>query len=153
MISKPLNPPVVHIVSDTLTEAQRSYCMSRVKSKGTSIEKKLGKALWAANFRYRKNYVKIYGTPDFVSIKYKIVIFCDSAFWHGYKNMTTKVHNFKSNEDFWVEKMNRNIQRDKEVNSKLKIQGWTVIRFWDFQIKKDVNNCVREVLANISVKH
>lgn len=94
--------------------------MSRVKAKDTSIEKSLGKALWAAGLRYRKHYKKLIGTPDFVLPKYKIAIFCDSAFWHGYKNMTTKRHKFKSNVAFWAQKIKRNIQKDKKVNKQLR---------------------------------
>lgn len=124
--------------------------MSRVKSKDTSIEKTLGKALWAAGFRYRKNYRKLQGTPDFVLVKHRIAIFCDSAFWHGYRNMTTKIHRFKSNKEFWTNKIVRNIQRDKEVNIALRKQGWKVIRFWDFQINNQIEECVERVLSNIS---
>ena len=123
--------------------------MSRVKSKETSIERRLGKALWAAGLRYRKNYRKLKGTPDFVIVGHRIAIFCDSAFWHGYRNMTTKIHRFKSNEAFWRNKIERNIERDKEVNSILHKQGWKVIRFWDFQINDNLNNCVENVLSNI----
>lgn len=70
--------------------------MSRIRSKNTDIEKSMGKALWSVGIRYRKHY-KIIGTPDFALPKYKIAIFCDSSFWHGYKNMKTKIHSFRSN--------------------------------------------------------
>ena len=131
------------------TKEQISYNMSRIRSNGTAIEKKLGKAIWTAGLRYRKNYKKVKGKPDFVITKHQVVIFCDSSFWHGYKNMTTKRHNFKSNEEFWVNKILRNIKRDKEVNRILRREGWKVFRFWDFQIQKDVNKCVEKVLTTI----
>ncbi|MBF0458427.1 MAG: very short patch repair endonuclease [Nitrospirae bacterium] len=122
--------------------------MSRVKSKDTSIEIKLGKALWSAGLRYRKNYKKLFGTPDFVLVKYKIAIFCDSSFWHGYRNMTTKIHSFKSNKEFWTKKIETNIRRDKEVDIELQRLGWTVFRFWDFQIDNhiEIEKCVTKVL-------
>ncbi len=123
-----------------------SYKMSRVKSKNTSIEKSLGKALWAAGLRYRKHHKKLVGTPDFVLPKYKIAIFCDSAFWHGYKKMRTKRHAFKSNVKFWTLKIKRNIEKDKEVNKQLRRQKWKVLRFWDFQIEENLGKCIKAVL-------
>lgn len=122
--------------------------MSAIKSKGTKIEKILGAALWFNGFRYRKQYKKIIGKPDFVLVSKKIAIFCDSSFWHGYKNMETKRHSFKSNYDFWENKIRKNIERDELVNRTLLDQGWTVVRFWDFQIIKDVNECI-EILKKI----
>lgn len=126
-----------------------SYKMFRVKSKDTSIEKSLGKALWAAGFRYRKHYKKLIGTPDFVLPKYKIAIFCDSAFWHGYKKMKTKRHVFKSNIDFWTKKIQTNIQTDKSVNKQLKKEVWKVFRFWDFQIQKNLDKCIEAVSREV----
>jgi DNA mismatch endonuclease, patch repair protein len=129
-----------------------SFNMSRIKSSGSKIEKKLAKALWSEGLRYRKQYKKIKGKPDFVLVKYKIAIFCDSAFWHGYKEMTTSLHDFKSNTDFWIAKIKRNIERDKEVNKMLKKTGWKTFRFWDFQIKNDIEKCVQNVLQEIKKK-
>ena len=125
--------------------------MSRIRSKNTGIEKLLGKALWKKGIRYRKHY-KIIGTPDFALPKFKIAIFCDSSFWHGYKNMTTKIHSFKSNKEFWQNKIENNIERDKEVNSELKKQEWTVLRFWDFQIKENLSDCVDKVKGVLNLK-
>lgn len=123
-----------------------SYNMSRVRSSGSQIECELAKAMWSAGLRYRKQYKKITGKPDFVLVKQKIAIFCDSSFWHGYKKMGTKLHNFKSNQGFWIDKINKNILRDKEVNRTLKKLGWHVVRFWDFQIKKDSDKCVEKIV-------
>ena len=118
--------------------------MSHIRSKNTGIEKSMGKALWAAGLRYRKHY-KIIGTPDFAMPKYKIAIFCDSSFWHGYRNMKTKMHYFKTNKEFWRDKIEKNIERDRKVNTELKKQEWTVLRFWDFQIKENLSDCVKKV--------
>jgi DNA mismatch endonuclease, patch repair protein len=128
---------------------QRSYNMSRIKSSGSKIENIMGKALWSNGYRYRKQYVGLPGRPDFVLVKHKIAIFCDSAFWHGYKNMSTMLHNFKSNREFWIPKIRSNIKRDKHVNRKLKKLGWRVLRFWDFEIEKDVKKCVEKVQENV----
>lgn len=118
--------------------------MSHVRSSGSKIESVLASEMWKAGFRYRKQY-KIMGKPDFVLVKYKIAIFCDSSFWHGYKNMRTARHNFKSNIDFWYNKINRNIIRDKQVNRHLKKEDWIVLRFWDFQILKNVDKCIQKI--------
>lgn len=133
-------------------EGIASLKMSRVKSKGTSLEKTFGKALWATGLRYRKHYKKLVGTPDFVLPKYKIAIFCDSAFWHGYKNMRTKRHVFKSNIDFWTRKIQRNIQKDKEVNLGLRNEGWIVLRFWDFQVEKNLDKCIEKIRAIVATR-
>ena len=123
-----------------------SYKMSRVRAKGSEIEKIMGSALWASVLRgYRKNQKSVLGTPDFCWKRQKIAVFCDSAFWHGYKNMTTKIHKFKTNKKFWTKKIKRNIERDKIVNRLLKKEGWIVIRFWDFQIKNGLDTCIEKV--------
>jgi DNA mismatch endonuclease (patch repair protein) len=141
----------VGVKRDKLTPEQRSFCMSRIRAKNTSIEKSLGKALWSAGIRYRKHF-EIDGTPDFAIPKYKIAIFCDSSFWHGYKNMKTKIHSFKTNEEFWRNKIESNIGRDEKVNAELERQGWAVLRFWDFQIKENLNSCVDKVKNILNLK-
>lgn len=123
--------------------------MTRIRGKNTSIELKLGKVLWAKKLRYRK-YYRIKGTPDFVLVRHKIAIFCDSAFWHGYRNMKTKRHRFRSNQDFWIKKIIRNIERDKEVNKELKKLGWKVFRFWDFEIENDIDNVLLKIKKAIN---
>lgn len=97
--------------------------MKAVKASGSRIERMLGKALWNANLRYRKQYVKLPGKPDFILPKYRVAIFCDSHFWHGY-NWEQKKHDHKSNLQFWHNKIERNIERDKEVNNTLTAMGW-----------------------------
>ncbi len=119
--------------------------MSKIKSKGTSDEVLLGKVLWSNGIRYRKQY-NIIGKPDFVIVSKKIAIFCDGAFWHGYKNMTTRIHRFKNNQEYWNIKIRKNIARDIFVTRELKKIGWNVIRFWDFDIKKSPDKCAEKVL-------
>ncbi|WP_026667106.1 very short patch repair endonuclease [Butyrivibrio sp. AE2005] len=122
------------------TEEQISYNMRQVKNKDSDIELLLRKELWQRGIRYRKNVRKIYGNPDIVFIGLKIAVFCDSEFWHGY-NWEERKKDFKSNQDFWIPKIERNIERDKEVNEKLKSEGWIVIRFWGKEIKKETKRC------------
>ena len=125
-------------------DIKRKHTMSRIKSNNTSIEVSLRKALWHSGVRYRKNYSKLLGTPDIVILKHRIVIFCDGEFWHG-KNWERKKHKIKSNRDYWVKKIERNINRDNEINRYLCSNGWTVIRFWGNEIKNNVEGCVDEI--------
>ena len=122
--------------------------MQAVRSSGSIIEVTLGKSLWALGYRYRKNDKHIFGKPDFSFKRFKIVIFVDSEFWHG-KNWETKKYEHKSNQDFWHKKIERNIQRDKEVNKYLRKEGWTVLRFWGNDIKKNLENCIKKIERTI----
>jgi len=122
--------------------------MKAVKASGSKLEQQLGKALWISNLRYRKQYKKLPGRPDFVLVRYKIAIFCDSHFWHGYQWEERK-HDHKSNKDFWHNKIQRNIERDKEVNQVLHELGWKVVRFWEHEIKENAETCVQRVKERI----
>lgn len=134
---------------DDLTPEQRRKNMQAIKSKDTSIELSLRKALWSKGVRYRKNYKQLIGKPDIVLTKYHIAIFCDSDYWHGFdgENRNQKI---KSNRDYWIPKIERNMERDKEVTSKLEADGWKVIRLWEWQIKKHLDECVEIILNAIS---
>lgn len=122
------------------TNEQISHNMRQVKSKDSAIELALRKELWSRGLRYRKNVKTVYGKPDIAFIGKKIAVFCDSEFWHGYAWEISK-DDFKSNRDFWIPKIERNIQRDKEVNEKLRSEGWIVLRFWGKEIMRDVSSC------------
>ena len=126
------------------TQEQIHYNMQRVKSKDSEIEKILRNALWNKGYRYRKNVKDIFGHPDIVFKSKKVAIFCDSEFWHGY-DWEHKKNEIKTRQDFWIPKIERNMQRDKEVNMKLSEDGWTVLRFWGAEIKKQTENCVKEI--------
>ena len=125
---------------DKHTPEQRRKNMQAVKSKDSQIELLLRKELWSRGLRYRKNVNRIYGKPDIVFIGKKIAVFCDSEFWHGY-NWDERKKDFKSHQEFWIPKIERNMERDAEVTSKLKSEGWTVIRFWGNEIKKNTAQC------------
>lgn len=101
--------------------------------------------------RYRKNAANVYGKPDIVFIGEKVAVFCDSEFFHGY-DWENKRNEIKSNRDFWLPKIERNIQRDIEVTEKLKSEGWTVIRFWGKDIKKNLKECA-DIIENALVKN
>lgn len=129
---------------DKLTPEQRRKNMQAVKNKGSKIETALGKALWKEGLRYRKNDNTVFGKPDFTFKKIKIAIFVDGEFWHG-KDWEKRQLDHKSNQDFWIKKIERNIERDKEVNEKLTGEGWTVLRFWGKEISKNLENCVEKI--------
>lgn len=121
-------------MADNHTKEQRSYNMSRIRSKNNAPEEKVRKFLFSKGFRYRKNDKKLPGCPDIVLPKYKTVIFVNGCFWHK--------HNCKrfvwpsSNEDYWKKKILRNVERD-EINIKeLKDLGWKVLVVWECELKK-----------------
>jgi len=131
---------------DNLTKEQRRKNMQRIRSKDTSIELKLRKALWKKGYRYRKNDVKLPGKPDIAITKYKIAVFCDSEFFHGKDWEVLKPRLDKgSNSEYWIGKISRNRERDSEINKKLLFEGWTVISFWGKDIQKNVEECVRVI--------
>jgi len=125
---------------DNLTPEQRHKNMQAIRSKDTRIELLLRQELWKRGLRYRKNAKKVFGHPDIAFIGKKIAVFCDSEFWHGF-DWENKKSNIKSNKDFWILKIERNIARDEEVNEFLKSHGWTVLRFWGKEIQNDVVRC------------
>ena len=114
--------------------------MQRIKNKDSDIEKLLRRSLWKRGLRYRKNVKSVFGHPDIVFIGKKVAVFCDSEFWHGY-DWERRKNDFKVRRDFWIPKIERNIERDKEVTRKLEQDGWLVLRFWGKEIKKDSEQC------------
>ena len=133
-------------MADVHTKEQRSKNMQRIKSKDTKIERILGRALWSRGYRYRKNYKNAPGKPDFVFVRYRIPIFCDSEFFHGkdWPDLKSRLQR-GDNADFWIKKISRNIERDKKVNAELRKAGWTVLRFWGEDIKKKTDSCVQKI--------
>lgn len=131
---------------DNLTKEQRHKNMQNIKSKDTKIEVQLRKALWAKGYRYRKNDKKLPGKPDIVLGKYKIVIFCDSEFFHGKDWEILKPRLEKgTNPEYWVKKIENNRRRDDEINKELTFEGWTVIRFWGKDIKNKLDECIKVI--------
>lgn len=122
------------------TKEQISFNMKQVKNKNTKIEITLRKELWNRGLRYQKNVTNIFGKPDLVFKGKKVAVFCDSEFWHGY-NWEERKKDFKSHQEFWIPKIERNMERDKEVTTELQQQGWTVLRFWGNEIKKNTSGC------------
>jgi len=136
---------------DKHTPEQRRRNMQAVKSRGSKIESLLRRALYHKGYRYRKNYSKVYGKPDIVFKKEKIAIFCDSEFWHGYDWENRKT-DFKSNREFWIPKIERNMERDKEVTAHLESEGYIVLRYWGNQILTDVDKVVDEIVKTLHLR-
>lgn len=136
---------------DRLTKEQRSKNMRAIRSSNTDIELILRKALWSRGLRYRVNCKGICGTPDIAIKKYKIAVFCDSEFWHGY-DWKNSQNSIKTNRDFWIHKIEQNIDRDRKVNRYLADHGWVVLRFWGNEIKKNLESCVDKILEAVEIR-
>jgi len=136
-----------------LTPEQRHRCMSNIKSNNTSIESILRKALWHEGIRYKKNVKTLPGKPDIAITKYKLAIFCDGELWHG-KDWEIRKNNIKTNRDYWIPKIERNILRDNKKEKELENIGWVVLRYWGNDIKKNLSACVKEIKETIyEIKH
>ena len=133
-------------MSDVLTREQRHKNMQHISSKNTKIEVILRKALWHAGIRYRKNYKDLPGKPDIAITKYKIAIFCDGEFFHGYDWDEQRPRIMKGdNGQYWVDKIEKNMERHIEKDQELEIMGWYVIHFWGREIREKTDECVKTV--------
>jgi len=133
------------------TTKERSKIMSKIRSKNTKPELLFRKALWKRGIRYRINSQKLPGKPDVSIQKFKLAIFIDGEFWHGY-NWNERKDTINSNRDFWIPKIERNIQRDEEINQLLLDMDYTVFRFWEQDIKTDLHKCINDILIFIDWK-
>ena len=122
-------------MTDVLTPEQRHRCMQSNRGRGTKIELLIARELRQRNIRYRKNDRTVYGKPDFCFKGLKIAVFCDGVFWHG-RDWDTTFRNRDTLSPYWVAKIERNIARDKKVNSRLEEEGWLVLRLWEDEIRR-----------------
>ena len=129
-----------------LTPDQKRKAMQANRASNTSIEIILRKALWKQGIRYRKNVRDVLGKPDICIKKYKLAVFCDGDFWHGRKFQRIE---FKSNKKYWETKILRNIERDLQITIQLRDQGWTVLRFWESDIRNNLDECVSVIISHI----
>ncbi len=120
--------------------------MSKIRGKNTKPELLFRRALWKKNVRYRVDSKQLPGRPDLSIEKYKLAVFIDGEFWHGYNWNERKVK-LKSNRNFWIPKIERNMQRDRQVNQKLEDLGFTVFRFWESEIKTNLKTCINDVMV------
>ena len=124
--------------------------MAKVKLKNGKAEQLLAKRLWHSGLRYRKNYKKLPGSPDIAITHSKIAIFVDGEFWHGY-NWDERKNKLKANREYWIEKIEENIARDRRVDKQLQELGWLVIRFWEKDVLKHLEECVSQVLCRVGL--
>jgi len=132
------------------TTKKRSEIMRAIKSENTSPEEKLRKSLWGQGYRYRKNYKRLPGNPDIIFASSKVAVFVDGEFWHGYK-WESKKKKISSNRGYWIDKIERNINRDKKVNSALVRMGWTVLRFWQHEVEQGTHFCIKKIESHLGV--
>ena len=135
-------------MSDHLTPERRSWNMSRIRGKDTSIEVKVRSYLFAQGFRFRKNDKRYPGKPDVVLPKYHTVIFIHGCFWHrhpGCKEATTP----KTRAEFWQEKFDRNVANDRKNRELLEKEGWKVITLWECDINKRFEETMEELISQI----
>ena len=126
------------------TKEQISRNMKSNKGKDTKPELLLRKELWRRGLRYRKNYKELYGKPDIVFLGARIAVFVDGKMWHGY-DWEHQKDDFKSRRDYWIPKIEYNIEHDYEVTQELISLDWLVMRFWDFEIKKNLHECADKI--------
>ncbi len=129
---------------DKRTPEQIRLNMQHCRSKGSKIEVMLRKELYSRGLRYRLNVNGICGKPDICFIGKKVAVFVDSEFWHGY-DWEHRKNDFKSRREFWLPKIERNMERDREVTETLESQGWTVLRFWGNEIKRNLTKCADKI--------
>lgn len=120
---------------DKHTKETRSYNMSRIRSKDNKPEEMVRKYLFSKGFRYRKNVRKLPGSPDIVLPKYKTVIFVNGCFWHMHEGCSRAVMP-SSNQEYWIPKLARNVERDKLNVDRLQQLGWNVLTVWECELKK-----------------
>lgn len=130
------------------TSESCSKRMANVPLKGGRAETLLAHALWHEGVRYRKNYKLIPGSPDIAITSYKIAVFVDGEFWHGYE-WTLRKEKLQNNRDYWIKKIEENMARDKKVNNELRAANWKVIRFWEKEVLKKPDECKKIILDEI----
>lgn len=131
---------------DNLTPKQRSYCMSRVKCKDTSIEKSVRSELHRRGLRFRKHVTHLPGKPDIVFPSAKLAVFLDGDFWHGYRFPTWK----SKVSPFWQKKISETRRRDQRNFQRLRARGWKPVRIWQHELEADHEACVDRILQALA---
>ena len=126
--------------------------MSKVRIKNGKAETILAKRLWHEGYRYRRNYKKLPGSPDIALTTYKVAVFVDGEFWHG-ENWKERKAKLKHNREYWIEKIEENMARDKRVDGQLQEMGWTTVHFWEKQVLKHTDECLQVVLELLEKKN
>lgn len=133
---------------DLKTTPEISKRMKALSHKKSKVESVFAKALWHKGYRYRLNYKDLPGTPDIALTKYKIAIFVDGEFWHG-KDFEKTKEKLKNNKDYWIEKIEENIQRDIRNDNLLRQMEWIPLHFWSEEVQKYCDYCLAEIEEKI----
>lgn len=136
-------------MSEKISKKQRSNNMRAIKSKDTSIELKVRKYLWHHGFRYRKNVKGLSGTPDIVIDKYRTVIFINGCFWHHHYNCKYATIP-KSRQDYWMKKINRNVENDIKNTKLLMRMDYKVITVWECEINHAFEDRMKYLIEEIT---
>lgn len=134
-------------MADIVSKEVRSRMMSKIRSV-SKLEDKISKGLWRRGVRIRRNVKTLVGKPDFSIKKYRVVIFLDSCFWHYCPSHAVIP---KTNLKFWVEKLNKNKQRDLDVNNYYASIGWNILRIWEHEVKEDYQGVLDKIIKFIEV--
>ena len=128
-------------MADVFSRKKRSWIMSRIRSKNTSIDRRMREMLSGMNVRFEM-YPNLFGSPDF-QVGRNVLVFCDGDFWHGYMYAEKK----RPAKKYWREKIERNMKRDRKVSRKLRRDGWSVLRIWEHDIKKNPDKCMKKIMC------
>lgn len=132
---------------DNLTKEQRRKNMQNIRSKDTAPERKVMQELKRRKIYFAKYVASIPGKPDIVFRRKKVTVFIDSDFWHRHpKRFIMPVTNY----DYWNKKIARNVERDKKITKELKLQGWKVIRIWEYDVKHNFERSIQKIVDAIS---
>lgn len=123
--------------------------MGKVRLKNGKAETILAKTIWHKGYRYRRNYKKLPGSPDIAILRFRIAVFVDGEFWHG-ENWEERKAKLRHNREYWIEKIEENMARDKRVDTQLKELGWIPIHFWEKQVLKNTDECLNAILELIN---
>ena len=118
--------------------------MGKVKLKGGKAETMLAKALWHQGYRYRRNDKRLPGSPDIAILKYRIAVFVDGEIWHG-KDWATRKERLKRNREYWIQKIEENIARERRDDARLRNAGWLPVHFWEKDVLRSLQDCVAEI--------
>lgn len=133
---------------DRVPRDVRSRIMANIRSVGTSIELEFSRELRRSRVSFVEHPSTL-GRPDVVFSKPRVVVFLDSCFWH---RCPYHFRPPKSRQEYWVPKIARNVKRDKEVRAWYRREGWKVLRFWEHQIKGDLDGCIVKTLAAVAAR-
>ena len=134
-------------MADVFSKKKRSWIMSRIRSKNTSIDRRMREMLSEAGARFEM-YPDLFGSPDF-QVGRNVLVFCDGDFWHGYRYAEKK----RPAKKYWREKIEGNMRRDRKVSRRLRRDGWSVLRIWEHDIKKNPEKCLRKIRRKYLTKN